>query len=177
MVDIAPEAATRATAEGFVAIVGDVTDDVLHNAAIEDAKAVVVRRTHNTAVLTTLTVRELNATAHIVASGREQENLHLLRQGGADEVIDATAAVGRMLGIATRSPAPSGCSTNSSKRAAVSSSSRLRVTCRLTHPNFPKAPSSSPSFVTDATFGPTQPGTPPGDRLVVLNDRDYEPGS
>jgi len=55
-------------------------------------------------VLVTLTARELNTKAHLVASGREQENLHLLRQGGADEVIDATAAVGRMLGLGTHDP-------------------------------------------------------------------------
>ncbi len=35
---------------------------------------------------------------------REQENLHLLRQSGADAVIDSSAAVGRLLGLATRAP-------------------------------------------------------------------------
>ena len=68
------------------------------------AAVVVAPNRDDTAVLATLTIREHNSTVHIVAAGKQQENLHLLRQGGADEVIDSTAAVGRMLGIATRAP-------------------------------------------------------------------------
>lgn len=56
-------------------------------------------------MLVVLTAREINPTVHLVVGVREQENLHLLRQAGADEVIDAPAAVGRMLGFATQSPA------------------------------------------------------------------------
>ena len=180
VVDIAPEAAARATAEGFVAIVGDVTkSDVLHNAAIEDAKAVVVAPNRDdTAVLTTLTVRELNTTAHIVASGREQENLHLLRQGGADEVIDATAAVGRMLGIATRSPAAIG--VLDELLEAGSGIEFTEVACDLPT-DAPELPEGA--FLVTVVRGgrhlrPDAAGAPlPGDRLVVLNDRDFEPGS
>ena len=58
----------------------------------------------DTAVLITLTAREMNPEVHIVAGGREAENLHLLRQGGANEVINAPAAVGRMLGLGTYAP-------------------------------------------------------------------------
>ena len=58
----------------------------------------------DTAVLVTLTARKLNPDVHIVTGLRERENLDLLRQGGADEVIDSTAAVGRMLGMATEAP-------------------------------------------------------------------------
>lgn len=91
---------------GFVAIEGNATQRaVLDAAAISEARAVIVAPNRDdTAVLVTLTVRELNPTAHIVAAGKEQENLHLLRQGGANEVIDATAALGRMLGLATQAP-------------------------------------------------------------------------
>ncbi len=101
------DAGVRAATDlGLVAIQGDATHRaVLEQAGIADAKAIVVAPNRDdTAVLITLTVRELNQTAHIVAGGREQENLHLLRQGGANEVIDATAAVGRMLGLATYAP-------------------------------------------------------------------------
>ena len=96
----------EATRLGFVAVVGDATQSaVLAQAAIDGARAVVVTPNRDdTAVLVTLTARELNPDAHIVSSGREQENLHLLRQGGADEVIDSTAAVGRMLGLAVSAP-------------------------------------------------------------------------
>ena len=93
--------------EGFVSVRGNATQKaVLEQAGVRDARAVIVAPNRDdTAVLITLTVRELNSTAHIVAGGREQENLHLLRQGGANEVIDATAAVGRMIGLATTTPA------------------------------------------------------------------------
>ncbi len=105
-VDLDPDAIERATRRGFVAVRGDATqNEVLDQAAVDLARAVVVTPNRDdTAVLITLTVRERNPTAHIVAGGRQQENLHLLRHGGADEVIDATASVGRMLGLATQAP-------------------------------------------------------------------------
>ena len=100
---VAIEAAERA---GFVTVTGDATRKaVLQDACVDRARSVIVAPNRDdTAVLITLTVRELNPTANIVAGGREQENLHLLRQGGANEVIDATAAVGRMIGLATTTP-------------------------------------------------------------------------
>ena len=107
VVDRDPESVDVATKLGYVGIVGDATrTEVLELAAIAQASSIVVAPNRDdTAVLITLTARELNPNAHIVAGGREQENLHLLRQGGADEVIDATAAVGRMLGLGTHAPA------------------------------------------------------------------------
>ncbi|MEM7092992.1 MAG: NAD-binding protein [Actinomycetota bacterium] len=107
VVDIDEDAVTAAQAQGFVAVHGSATrNEILEMAGVPDARSVVVAPNRDdTAVLITLTVRELNSTAHIVVGGRERENLHLLRQGGADEVIDATAAVGRMLGLATTDPA------------------------------------------------------------------------
>ena len=105
-VDRNEDALEEATRLGFVAVHGDATQNaVLEQAAIADARAVVVTPNRDdTAVLVTLTARELNPDAHIVSSGREQENLHLLRQGGADEVVDSTASVGRMLGLAVSAP-------------------------------------------------------------------------
>lgn len=105
-VDRSEAALDEATRLGFVAVLGDATQNaVLEQAAIAHARAVVVTPNRDdTAVLVTLTVRELNPSAHIVSSGREQENLHLLRQGGADEVVDSTASVGRMLGLAVSAP-------------------------------------------------------------------------
>jgi voltage-gated potassium channel len=106
VVDLEEDAIEIATAMGLVGIHGDAThNSVLQQANIDQARAIIVAPNRDdTAVLITLTVRELNETARIVASGREQENLHLLRQGGADEVIDSTAAVGRMLGMGTYAP-------------------------------------------------------------------------
>ncbi len=107
VVDQSREAIDEAVALDLVAVKGDASrQDVLTQAAIGRASAVIVAPNRDdTAVLITLTVRDLNPSAHIVTAAREQENLHLLRQGGADEVIDATAAVGRMLGLGTHAPA------------------------------------------------------------------------
>ncbi len=107
VVDTDERSIETATVGGFVSVHGNATQSrVLEQAGVRDARAVIVAPNRDdTAVLITLTARELNTTAHIVAGGREQENLHLLRQGGADEVIDATAAVGRMIGLATTTPA------------------------------------------------------------------------
>jgi len=106
VVDLDSNALARASDFGFVAVRGDATHGaVLEQAAIADARAVIVSPNRDdTAVLITLTVRERNPAAHIVAGGREQENLSLLKQAGANEVVDATAAVGRMLGLGTYAP-------------------------------------------------------------------------
>lgn len=106
VVDVDPASIAAANGLGHVAVCGDATESAtLREAMIERAAGVVVTPNRDdTAILVTLTARELNRTATIVAAGREQENLHLLRQGGADEVIDATFAVGRMLGFALESP-------------------------------------------------------------------------
>lgn len=110
VVDSSQEAVDAGLEAGFVAVHGDASESaVLRQAATDRAKAVIVAPNRDdTAVLITLTVRELNPQAHIVTGGRRQENLHFLRQGGADQVIDSTAAVGRMLGIATYAPAAVG---------------------------------------------------------------------
>lgn len=106
VVDMADEALAAASRLGFVAVRGDATrNGVLEQASVRTASSVIVAPNRDdTAVLVTLSVRELNSTAHVVAAGRDQENLHLLRQGGANEVIDATAAVGRMLGMGVHAP-------------------------------------------------------------------------
>jgi voltage-gated potassium channel len=46
----------------------------------------------------------LNPTVKVVATAREGENAHLLRQGGADSVVISDEAIGRLLGLATYSP-------------------------------------------------------------------------
>lgn len=106
VVDTDGDAIDLATRLGHVAIRGDASQGaVLAQAGVREARsAIVAPNRDDTAVLITLTIREVNPGLHLVAAGREQENLHLLRQGGADEVIDTTAAVGRMLTLATTAP-------------------------------------------------------------------------
>jgi voltage-gated potassium channel len=106
VVDVDDDALADATAAGFTAIRGDASKvAVLQQAAIDRAVSVVVTPNRDdTAVLITLTARELNPSARVVATVRERENMHLLRQSGADSAIDQAASVGRLVGIATRTP-------------------------------------------------------------------------
>jgi voltage-gated potassium channel len=101
--DVAIEEAKRA---GYAGIVGDASSAaVLQSADVHEAAAVVVVPDRDdSAVLITLTARELNPQARIVASVRERENAHLLRQGGADSVVVSSGAAGRLLGHAVKSP-------------------------------------------------------------------------
>ena len=79
-------ARARATADGLGAIGGSAAaQDVLEEAGIREARTVIVAVDRDdSAVLATLTARELNAEATIVASVREEENVHLLHQSGAE---------------------------------------------------------------------------------------------
>ena len=58
----------------------------------------------DSAILITLTARELNPKATIVVAVREEENVHLLHQGGANGVITSSAAAGRLLGLSSETP-------------------------------------------------------------------------
>ena len=101
-----PDARARATAEGITAIAGDAAStEALVEAGVRSARSIIVAVDRDdTAVLATLTARELNATATIVASVREEENVHLLRQSGATSVITSAEAAGRLLGFAVEQP-------------------------------------------------------------------------
>lgn len=107
VVDVDEEQVRRATVRGHVGVLGDAARvEVQDQAATSRARAVVVTPNRDdAATLITLTAREANPSAHIVAAVRERENLHLLEQSGADAVVDASAAVGRLLGLATHRPA------------------------------------------------------------------------
>ena len=69
------------------------------------AKAVVVATdTDDATVLTVLTARDLAPHAWIVAAVRETENIPLVRQSGADQVVVSSATAGRLLGLSTSAP-------------------------------------------------------------------------
>jgi voltage-gated potassium channel len=106
VVDCDPSALEAATAHGLVTVTGNATrSDVLRLAGVSQARAVVVATNRDdAAVLVTLTARELAPGAHIVAAVRERENVHLLRQSGADSVVVSSETAGRLLGMATRTP-------------------------------------------------------------------------
>jgi voltage-gated potassium channel len=109
-IDNRTESVEAAQADGLAAVHGDSTrTEVLQQAAVQRASTVIVAaHRDDTAVLTTLTVRQLNPTAKIVAAVREQENAGLLRQSGADSVIVSSGAAGRLMGIAAARPASVG---------------------------------------------------------------------
>ncbi|RZS44196.1 voltage-gated potassium channel [Herbihabitans rhizosphaerae] len=95
-----------ASALGLVTVHGSGTrSDVLRVAGVPNATAIVVASNRDdAAVLITLTARELNPSAQIVASVREAENVHLLRQSGASSVVVSSETAGRLLGMATKTP-------------------------------------------------------------------------
>ncbi|OBI40305.1 potassium transporter Kef [Mycobacterium kyorinense] len=106
VVDPDQAALDRAAGEGLVTVRGDATkSDFLRLAGAQHAASIVVATGRDdTAVLVTLTAREIAPTAKIVASIQEAENQHLLRQSGADSVVVSSETAGRLLGIATTTP-------------------------------------------------------------------------
>ena len=106
VVDTDPQALKAAAARGLVTVQGSATrSDILKLAGVSRAAAVVVAtNTDDTAVLVTLTARELAPNAKIVATVRESDNKHLLKQSGADSVVVSAETAGRLLGLATIPP-------------------------------------------------------------------------
>ncbi len=106
VVDTDMAALEAASSLNLVTINGNGTrSDVLRLAGVGRARSIVVATNRDdAAVLVTLTARELAPDAHIIAAVREAENIHLLRQSGADSVVVSSETAGRLLGMATRTP-------------------------------------------------------------------------
>ena len=106
VIDSDPAALSVAEQRGLITVHGNGTKSgVLRVAAVSRARSVIVApSSDDTAVLITLSVREMAPSAMIVASVRESENQHLLMQSGADSVIVSSETAGRLLGIATVTP-------------------------------------------------------------------------
>lgn len=86
VVDPKPLAREEANADGLAVIAGDGTRrEVLRRAGVSRASQVIITTDHDAnTMMATLTVRQQNADAYIVAAVREQDNVPLLRQSGAD---------------------------------------------------------------------------------------------
>ena len=106
VVDPAASALQEAHADGLAVVTGDATrQDVLRRAGVKDASQVIITTDRDDSnVLATLTARQLNPDVWIVAAVREQENVALMRQSGANSVITSSDAVGRLLGLSSLSP-------------------------------------------------------------------------
>jgi len=99
-------AANEAARDGYSVVIGDATRTAtLREARVQRARAVIVATDRDdSAVLTTLTARELAPKAAIVAAVREDENKHLLEQSGATSVVTSSETAGRLLGVTSRHP-------------------------------------------------------------------------
>jgi voltage-gated potassium channel len=106
VIDTSPGALAEANAMGLAGVLGDGTRSaVLAQAETDRADTVVIAtQRDDSAVLTTLTARQLNPRATIVAAVREAENAPLVRQSGADTVITSADTAGQLLGVSSVSP-------------------------------------------------------------------------
>jgi voltage-gated potassium channel len=102
--------AEEASADGYVVVTGSATrPETLQEAMVDRASVVIVAvGRDDTAVLATLTVRRLAPGATVVAAARESHNAALLEQSGARSVVVSSETTGRLLGLATDSPAAVG---------------------------------------------------------------------
>ncbi len=106
VVDPSSVALGDAHAHGLAVVTGDASRrEVLRRAAVDKARQIIITTPRDdTTVLATLTVRQLNPQAYIVAAVREQDNVPLVRQSGADAVVTSSDAVGRLVGLSSISP-------------------------------------------------------------------------
>ena len=106
VVDTGSTALQDAHADGLAVVTGDATRrEVLRRAGVAKASQVIITTDRDDSnVLATLTVRQLNPDAFIVSAVREQENVSLMKQSGANSVITSSDAVGRLLGLSSLSP-------------------------------------------------------------------------
>lgn len=105
-IDTSAVAVGDANLDGIAAFQGDGTRrDLLRRAEISKAKEVIICLDRDdAAILTTLTVRQLNPSAGIVVSVREHENVPLVRQSGATSVVTSSDTVGRLMGLSAIGP-------------------------------------------------------------------------
>jgi voltage-gated potassium channel len=106
VIDTNPLAVATANRNNLAAFEGDATHrETLRRAELPKAREVIITvNRDDTTILTALTVRQLNRTAHVVAAVRDSENLQLVRQSGADAVITSSDSVGRLMGLSSISP-------------------------------------------------------------------------
>ncbi|MFD0383240.1 potassium channel family protein [Streptomyces stramineus] len=106
VVDPQKKVVDAAAGDGLVAVLGDGTrSDTLLRAELQRATQVVIcTERDDTAALVTLTARQINKHATIVVAVREDENVPLLRQSGANTVVTSSSSAGRLLGMSMMSP-------------------------------------------------------------------------
>ncbi len=95
-----------ATSDGCAGVLGDARrEEVLRRAEVPSAERIIVATDRDdVSVLVTLTARRLAPTATIAAAAREEQNIPVLRQSGADVVIPTAESAGRLLGLSIVAP-------------------------------------------------------------------------
>jgi voltage-gated potassium channel len=181
VVDPSNAALGDAHADGLAVITGDATRrEVLRRAGVAEARQVIITTDRDdSTVLATLTVRQLNPDAYIVAAVREQDNVPLVRQSGADSVITSSDAVGRLLGLSSLSP-----TLGSVMEDLLTYGHGLEVAERdLLVPEVGKQPQSLPDQVIAVVrdgqvhryFDPVVTQLARGDRLIVVRPSEELP--
>ncbi len=99
-------AVREAVARGLAVVQGSSSRaSTLRQARVAQARAIVVAtNADDAAVLTVLTARDLAPKAWIVAAVREAENVPLVKQSGANQVVVSSETAGRLLGLSTSAP-------------------------------------------------------------------------
>lgn len=106
VIDGKETAIADANFDGLAAFLGDATRrDLLRRAEVPKAREIVVCLDRDdAAILTTLTVRQLNPTANVVVAVREHQNVPLVKQSGATSVVTSSETVGRLVGLSAIGP-------------------------------------------------------------------------
>ncbi|OBB74738.1 transmembrane cation transporter [Mycolicibacterium flavescens] len=180
VVDENAGALERARSAGLVTVHGDATKaDILRLASAQHAKSIIVATDDDaSAVLVTLTARELAPKAKIIAAARESDNQHLLKQSGADSTVVSSETAGRLLGIATQTPSVVQIMEDLLTPDAGFAIAEREVT--------PKEVGGSPRHLHDIVLGVVRGGellrvdspevdtVEPGDRLLYIRNADAE---
>jgi len=106
VIDSDAVAVNEANMEGLAAFQGDAPRrELLRRAEVSKARQVIICLDRDdAAVLSTLTVRQLNPTAGVIVAVREQANVPLVKQSGASSVVTSSETVGRLLGLSAIGP-------------------------------------------------------------------------
>ncbi len=106
VIDQSEAAIADANFDGLAAFLGNASRrDMLRRAEVPKAREIVVCLDRDdAAILTTLTVRQLNPTANVVVAVREHQNVPLVKQSGATSVVTSSETVGRLLGLSAIGP-------------------------------------------------------------------------
>jgi voltage-gated potassium channel len=181
VVDPSNAALAEANGDGLAVVTGDATRrEVLRRAGVAKARQVIITTDRDdSTVLATLNVRQLNPDAYVIAAVREQSNVPLVRQSGANSVITSSDAVGRLLGLSSLSP-----TLGSVMEDLLTYGHGLEVAERdLLVPEVGKPPQSLPDQVIAVVregevhryFDPVVTQLARGDRLIVVRPSEELP--